>query len=71
MTTELELQYWRAIDYYVRKYEKFLSYQSSAIFCTFYSLSVRKNCLTYVQPTTIVFYLQNVYFNGRLSVLVK
>ena len=31
--------------------QKFLSYASSAIFRTWYSLSVRRNCLTYVQPS--------------------
>ena len=31
--------------------QKFLSYASSAIFRTCYLLSVRRNCLTYVQPS--------------------
>ena len=34
--------------------QKFLSYASSAIFRTCYSLSVRKNCLTYVQPSRYI-----------------
>ena len=43
-----------AIHYYVVRMQKILS---SAIFRTCYSLSVRKNYLTYMQPTMIVFHL--------------
>ena len=49
-----QLLVWRAINYYVRTYANI-----SVIlkFCYFCVRGVRKNCLTYVQPTMIVFYL--------------
>jgi len=56
-SSKYQLLVWRPVHYYVRTTQKFPSYASSAIFRVCYSLSVRKNCLTYVQPTMIVFYL--------------
>jgi len=40
--------------------QKFLSYASSAIFRTCYSLSVRKNCFTYVQPSRYIYMEQTI-----------
>ena len=48
-SSKYQLLVWRAIHYMCVRTQKFLSYASSAIFHTCYSLSVRKNCLTYAQ----------------------
>ena len=42
--------------------QKFLLYASSAIFRTCYSLSVRKNCLTYEQPSRYIYGASVAYY---------